>query len=50
MATKFTVDNSGRDGNQVGLDCLFTMATKLFALGSRGKYGNQVVYFKAKTT
>jgi hypothetical protein len=35
-------------GNQVGLDCLCTMATKLFTLGNYGNYGNQLVYCRAK--
>jgi hypothetical protein len=30
----------------VGLDYLWTMATKLFNLGNHGNYGNQVVQVK----
>jgi hypothetical protein len=43
MTTKFTVGNIGNHGNQVGLDSLCTVATKLFTLGSHGNYGNQLV-------
>jgi hypothetical protein len=34
-------------GNQVGLDCLCIMAIKFITLDN---YGNQLIYFKAKTT
>jgi hypothetical protein len=48
MMTKlFTVSNHG---NQLGLDCLRTILTKFFTVGNHGNYGNQVVYFRAKTT
>jgi hypothetical protein len=41
MATKFfTVRNNSNRGNQVGLDCLRTMSTKLFTLGNHVTYGN----------
>jgi hypothetical protein len=41
MATKlFTVCNNGNHGNQVGVDCLCTIAiTKLFALGQKRPKG-----------
>jgi hypothetical protein len=46
----FIVGNGGNHGNQVGLDCLCTMATKFFTLGNHGNYGNKVVYCRARTT
>jgi hypothetical protein len=40
MATKFyTVGNNGNHGNQVGLDCLCTMAAKLFTVGQKRPTG-----------
>jgi hypothetical protein len=44
MANKFfTVGNSDNHGNQVHVDCLCTMETKLFSLGNHDKYHNQFV-------
>jgi hypothetical protein len=40
MATKlFSLGSSANHGNQVGLDCLCTMATKLFTLGQKRPKG-----------
>jgi hypothetical protein len=48
IATK--LPTIGNNGNEEGLDCLWTIATKLFTLGNHDKYGIQVVYFRAKMT
>jgi hypothetical protein len=33
----------GNRGNQVGLDCLRTIAIKLFTRGNHGNYDNQAI-------
>jgi hypothetical protein len=39
MSTKFCVGNNDKHGNQVGSDCLCTMATKLLTLGQKRPKG-----------